>query len=79
MLQYMSGPQAILFKKSHYSKRSSANWLKYRGFKPIKKVHETVNYYRYRFREPDEEMYYYRLVPINNGIKMVLQFTKYSK
>jgi hypothetical protein len=75
----MTDLQAILFKKSHYSKRSSANWLKYHGFKPIKKVHETVNYYRYRLKEPDEEMYYYRLVPINNGIKMVFQFTKYSK
>ena len=75
----MIEPQAIIFKKTHYSKRSSANWLKYHGFKPIKKVHETVNCYRYRLKEPDEEMYYYRLVPINNGIKMVFQFTKYSK
>jgi len=75
----MIEPQAIIFKKTHYSKRSSANWLKYHGFKPIKKVHESVNYYRYRLKEPDEEMYYYRLIPINNGIKMVFQFTKYSK
>ena len=75
----MSEPQAIIFKKAHYSKRSSANWLKYHGFKPIKKVHETVNYYRYRLKEPDEEIYNYRLIPINDGIKMVLQFTKYSK
>ena len=75
----MLDSQAILFKKSHYSKRNSANWLKYHGFKPIKKVRETVNYYRYGLKEPDEEMYYYRRIPINNGIKMVLQFTKYSK
>ena len=68
----MLGPQAIFFKKSLYSKRSSANWLKYRGFKPIKKVHETVNYYRYRLKEPDEEIYNYRLIPINAGIKMVI-------
>ena len=75
----MLEPHAIIFKKLHYSKRSSANWLKYHGFKPIKKVHETVNYYRYRLKEPDEEMYYYRLVPINDNIKMVIQFIKYSK
>jgi len=73
----MTDLQAILFKKSHYSKRSSANWLKYHGYKPIKKVHETVNYYRYRLTEPDEEIYNYRLIPINDGIKMVVQFAKY--
>ena len=75
----MLDSQAILFKKSHYSKRSSANWLRYRGFKPIKKVHETVNYYRYRLKEPDEELNEYRIMPISDGIKMVIQFTKYSK
>ena len=73
----MTDLQAILFKKSHYSKRSSANWLKYHGYKPIKKVHETVNYYRYRLKEPDEELYDYRIMPINDGIKMVIQFAKY--
>jgi len=73
----MTDAQAILFKKSHYSKRSSANWLKYHGFKPIKKVHETVNYYRYRLKEPDEELYDYKIIPINNGIKTVIQFAKY--
>jgi len=75
----MIEPQAIILKKTHYSKRSSANWLKYHGFKPIKKVHETVNYYRYRLKEPDEEIYNYRLIPINDGIKMVIQFAKYFK
>ena len=72
----MSEPQTIIFKKAHYSKRSSANWLKYHGFKPIKKVHETVNYYRYRLKEPDEELYDYRIMPINDGIKTVNQFAK---
>ena len=78
VLYYMSGIQAIIFKKTHYTKRSSANWIKYHGYKPIKKVHETVNYYRYRLKEPNEELYEYRIVPFNSGIKLVYQYAKYS-
>ena len=74
----MSSPQAIIFKKTHFTKRSSANWLKYHGFKLIEKVHETVNYYRYRLKQPDEEFFDYRIIPLDNGIKMVCEFAKYT-
>lgn len=44
--------QAVLFKKRYWKLSSSMKWLKEHNFKPIKKMHETPEYYRYRLREP---------------------------
>lgn len=46
--------QAVLFGKNTWTTKQASNWLKSHGYHPIKKVHETVNYYRYRINEPEK-------------------------
>ena len=50
--------QAILFKKKYWTAKRARKFLKENGFEPIKRVHETKNYYRYRLVEPDDESNY---------------------
>lgn len=44
--------QAVLFDKSLWSDEMARGWLKRHKLKPIKKVHITDNYLRYRIRSP---------------------------
>ena len=69
----MSQVQAILFDKKHFSPESSLKWLKDHDFRPIKKVHETENYYRYRMTEPKGHKNF-RTIDFNNNIKAVIYF-----
>lgn len=49
--------QAVLIHKNpktkyHLTKKQSLDYVRSLRLKPIKKVHETKNYYRYRIRQP---------------------------
>lgn len=49
--------QAVLINKKpygnyHLTKKIALRLVKMLGYKPIKKVHETKNYYRFRIRQP---------------------------
>ena len=48
----MNNIQAIIFNKKHFTPLSSNNWIKRHDFHPIKQMHETKHYYRYRIKEP---------------------------
>lgn len=50
--------QAILFKKKYWNTERAREYLKSRNYEPIKRVHKTKNYLRYRLQEPDFEAEY---------------------
>ncbi len=66
--------QAILFNKEYYTKLESKNWLLQHEYYPIKPVHITKNYYRYRLRQPDKEKYHYMTKSFNPYIKVIIGF-----
>ena len=68
--------QAIIISKEHYSLKSANNWIKLHNLKPIKKVHTTINVYRYRLKEPNENLYNYRMKHITTGIMAVIEYPK---
>lgn len=43
---------AVLFDKSQYTLKTSRAKLKEMGLSPIKPVHTTAKYYRYRIQDP---------------------------
>jgi hypothetical protein len=44
--------QAVLFDKNEYTSKDALQWLKKHELSPIKRVHVTKNYLRYRINEP---------------------------
>ena len=71
----MSKLQSILFNKKKYTTISARKWLKNNDFQPIKRVHVTKNYLRYRLRHPYKNKQY-RIIDISKKkkIKAVLMF-----
>ena len=70
----MSRVQAVIFKNSVYTPKEAEQWLKKNKFHPIKAVHKTKNYLRYRIEEPDN-FHIFRLKSIeHNNIKMVMGY-----
>ena len=55
----MSHIQAVIFKKTHYTPKTSRDWLNVHGIRPMKRVHTTANYLRYRILPPRPEKKYY--------------------
>ena len=74
----MSHIQAIIFHKDYFDKRSAEQWLKKHKYKKIKPFHITLNYIRARIKEPNEDLYNYRIVTIKKGIKFVIAYPKYT-
>lgn len=66
-----SSIQSILFNKNSYDTDTAEDWLKFHGITPIKEVHITEKYLRYRIQKPIEGMQY-RTYRIKKGIKFVL-------
>jgi len=66
--------QAVVLSKEFYSKKGSEKFIKKNNFHPIKKMHETINLYRYRIREPDYDKYFYRIKAIKQGVKFIIGY-----
>ena len=64
--------QAVIFNKEMYDTARCRRWLMKHKLFPIKRVHETTNWLRYRIREPDYNSNEYRTKQISNGIKIVV-------
>lgn len=60
---------SVLFNRELFNTREATKWLKKHNFKPIKRVHKTEKYLRYRIREPEYSKY--RTQEIDNGILFV--------
>jgi len=73
----MSKIQAVIFNKLIWSNKEAQLWLNQHKLKPIKNVHITKNYRRYRIIEPNYKYKYnYITHDIGNGIKLILEVKK---
>lgn len=64
--------QSIIFDKKYWTINECKRWLHYNGFNPIKNVHATTHFYRWRISEPIYKRY--AIKKLNNGIELVLGF-----
>ncbi len=65
--------QSVIFPKKKYSATKAKQWLKKKKLKPIKKVDKTINFLRYRIRQPKYKKYITKKIP--NGISLILGIT----
>ena len=72
----MSTLQAIIISKEYYSLKSANDWIKLHNFKPIKKMHETINYYRFRLKPVNENKFDYRMKHLTTGVMAVIEYPK---
>lgn len=63
--------QSVLFKKDVYDRNKAKKWLAKHNLKPIKKVHETNKYLRYRIRDP-QKFQKFRIMQVRKNIKFVM-------
>lgn len=67
----MSEIQAVIFKKRYWDSKKARNWLSKNKIKPIKPVHKTLNYLRYRIRNPKIFKRFF-MKEISPSIKLVI-------
>jgi hypothetical protein len=65
--------QAILFNKDYWTTTQARAYLKANGKKPIKTVHTTDNYHRYRLIEPNYHKYHYLFRKGQNHIDYIIE------
>lgn len=63
--------QAVLFKD--WTTIKARKWLAKKKLKPIKRVHKTNIFYRYRLKNPNKYKKF-RLKKINNNISFIIGF-----
>lgn len=68
----MKNIQAILFNRNEWTLEETKNYLKHHNIIPIKKVHKTKQFYRYRLINPDSNKYKYYTKKLNNGIDLII-------
>jgi len=66
------GIQSLLFNKYQWNCKQIIEYLKRKGYQPLKDFHETENYIRVRLEEPDDTKKY-RTINLKKGIKAVVQ------
>lgn len=63
--------QSVMIPKKYFQLHEAIDWMYANGFAP-KKVHKTVNFYRFRLAPPSSNKSYYT-VTLHDGIKLVMQ------
>lgn len=63
--------QSVIFDKNKFNKTKCINYLRLHYLQPIKEVHETNKYFRYRINKPDVKKKY-KTISFNNGIKYII-------
>lgn len=66
--------QAILFDRSEHDTRSARSWLRRHRYQPIKRVHITPNWLRYRLADPADGVVY-RTIRLGNHIMAVTEIS----
>ena len=61
----------------YWNTSQAHEYLKKSGYNPIKRVHTTDKYHRYRLIEPDYNKYHYIIKRGNNHIDYIIQMKKY--
>jgi len=62
--------QSVLFDKNIYNTKTARQFLKYYKITPIKRVHITKSYLRYRI-SPPEKYKFLRIKKIKTGVKFI--------
>lgn len=65
--------QAIIFDADTYSAGEARRWLARHQYKPLKRVHRTAHYLRYRLKEPQEDAKY-KTLDFGHGIKSIVAY-----
>ena len=68
--------QAVLFDKSYWTTNQARNYLNKNGYIPIKRVHTTDKYHRWRLLEPNYKKYDYLFKKGHNHIDYIIQIKK---
>ncbi len=63
----------ILFDKTKYTEAEAKKYLKEHNMKPIKRVHITEKFFRYRLVDP-KVFKYFRIKKIGGGVEYILGF-----
>ena len=71
--------QAVLFNKDYWTTTQARAYLKENGKQPIKRVHTTDNYHRYRLIEPDYDKYHYLFKRGKNYIDYIIEIPMPNK
>ena len=65
--------QAVIFSREMFNSDAARKFLKKHKLVPMKRVHKTKRYLRYRIAEPKEGTKK-RIKTITNGIKFILEY-----
>ena len=68
--------QAVLFDKNYWTTKKAMENLKAWRHQPIKRVHTTDKYHRYRLIKPNYKKYHYIIKRGNNHIDYIIQLKK---
>ena len=70
--------QAVLFSINDWNTKDCRNWLYNHDYIPLKRVHKTNTFFRYRIIQPNYNKYVYRIKTIQKYplIKIILQYNK---
>jgi hypothetical protein len=68
--------QAILFNKDKWNTDKARNWLKKHKYVPIKYVHRTEGFLRYRIKEPSEFKEFITKSYPEHGINIIMGILK---
>ena len=63
--------QSILFARTYWTEKRALNYLKRHNYRPIKKVHKTKKYLRYRLKQPNSSRRYIT-ISLTKTIKAVV-------
>lgn len=74
----MEAVQSILFDKNIYSYGEAIRWMIFEGYLRYKYFAITSQFLRFKFIEPDETKYDYRMEKIGIGIYYIWQYPKIS-
>jgi len=64
--------QACIFPKDLFTTQQARLFLKKHNLKPIKRVHTTKNFYRYRIKNPDTNKRHVTK-KLTNGVEIILE------
>ena len=65
--------QAVLFNKKYWDIKNCKKWLETHNLSPIKKVHTTENYHRFRLAQPSSFKHFI-IKKYSNHIEFVIGF-----
>ena len=71
-----SSIQAIIFQKKYYTTKKARTFLKKNKFTPIKRVHKTNEYLRYRLQNPSKFKRFITKSILKGKVKLIIGFNK---